>query len=583
MRMKKLCICRSLVAGLVITAGSLDAQTHVAITNLLFSETFSGHELATIPTTVAAGGLWGTAVWTGPEGTCGVAADGENAFGQGTTNRFLRSTSTRNLSLITPAFFAQDVLSFGFDYIGRYPAGDGTRWLNAAVRIGTAYAHYTSVRNNNALIRTAATDIPANPSIGGNDVPVRILTIMNNRAESISYDRPDGLGTTNLDSVKASVWVYRYTGDQAGIWVHLIPQYVYLPSITNAGAFMDTIQIIIDSNAALRSFDLDNVEVYGSRGLLPTVHASITNLLFSEDFNRCEPGTPPATTAAGGLWGTATWTGTNGSWGVLEDALNAFGQGSGNRYLQLSNTHNLSPGLITPVFEPQEVLAYAFDFIGRFYPDDTSRWLNVDARNASGAAHVTSLTMSTSTIRTTTGSYSYGPNDVPVRVLTVLNNRAGNIIYDRPDGFGTASLAMGSASVWLCHSGVWEHAIPEYIYARTTNFPYGATMDRVRFFMDSNPFWRSFDLDNVAVRGSIEPAALPILLTTAIAGGNIEMRWVGKAGKSYQVQHRASLDSGDWSSLGSPIVPGVDGGQLFTDSLSSVVPRFYRVQVSAAP
>lgn len=571
----------AVLAGVAWMPGSLDAQTPVAITNLLFAEDFSSYSLDTLPTTVAEGGLWATATHTGP-GVCAVVEDAGGAFGQGTTNKYLRVSSTYSVSLITPLYFQQDVMSFAFDYIGHYPVGDGSRWLNVGARIGTTYAHYTSIRNNNGLLRTATTDVPANPSIGGLDVPLRVLTILNNRADSISYERPDGLGTTNLDSNRASVWIYHYTGAQAGTWQHLMPQYLYSASVTNLGRMLDNLQFTLDSNTALRSFDLDNIEIRGIRTLLPTVQVAITNKLFAEDFESYDPGTPPTTVAAGGKWGTATWQGTNGSWGVLKDANDAFGFGATNRFLQLSNTHNLSPGLITPVFEPQEALIYAFDFIGRIYNDDGSRWLNVDARDASGAAHTTSPLMYAAQIRVSSGNVSYGGNDLPIRILTVVNNREGSIVYDRPDGLGTATLGAARASLWLFHysGSYWEPLVSEYIYARTANFPYGTAMDRVRFFMDSNAIWRSFDLDNVAVFGSIAPPPPPVVLSASINGGNIEIRWQGRVGKSYQVKYRTSVDSGTWSDLGAAIVPGADGEQLVTDSLLADAARFYRVEES---
>lgn len=586
-RMLRTTVLLAALAFLGTTAGSLRAQTPVALTNVIFSENFSSYTAGFPPTTTAFGGLWATASHTGV-GSWAVVQDEGDVFGQGAANQFLRVSSTYGLSLITPPFFGQDVMSFAFDYIGHYPAGDTARWLNVGARIGSSYAHYTSIRNNNALLRTATTDDPPNPSIGGNDIPLRILTILNNRADSISYDRPDGLGTTNLDSNRASVWVYRYTGEQAGTWVHLMPQYLYSANITNLNPVLDSLQFLLDGNVVYRSFDLDNIEIRGTRAPQPTIYVAITNKLFSEDFSTYDPGTPPTATTNGGQWLVAGWNGTNGSWGVLEDLNNAFGFGTGNRYLQLSNTHNLNPGLITPLFEPQEALIYAFDFIGRFYDGDGARWLNVDTRNATGAAHTTSPYMSTAQIRKGAGLADYvyyGGNDLPVRIVTVVNNRDGSIIYDRPDGLGTTNLTYGMASLWLYHYtySYWEHLVPEYIYARTAGFPYGAVMDRVRFFMDSNAIFRSFDLDNVEVFGSIAPAAPPIELTASIAGGNIEIRWDGKAGKSYQVQYRTDLGSGSWLDLGSPIVPGADGEQLATDSLSPDAARFYQVVESPAP
>jgi hypothetical protein len=558
---------------------------HVSTTNLLFAEDFSSYQPGLPPTTTADGGLWGTANFLGTTGSWNVMEDAENVFGQGTMNRFFRATSTHNVSLITPAFpLPQDVITFAFDFIGRYPEGDINRWLNVNARSGTLAAHVTSARMANATLRTDSGLLPvANPSYGGNDVPVRIFTVVNNRADTITYDRPDGLGATNLLTGHASVWLYHYTGDKAETWEHLLPDYVYARGgAISEGRVLDTLQFLLDSNAAWRSFDLDNIQVYGSRAPLPTVYVAITNKLFSEDFNSYDPGTPPTIVAEGGEWGTATWAGIQGSWAVLEDDADAFGFGTGNRFLQLSNTHNAQ--LTTPVFEPQEALIYAFDFIGRVYNDDGDRWFNVDARNASAAAHVTSLRMNLAVIRKDGVQPWYGGNDVPIRIVTVVNNREGEIVYDRPDGLGTTNLSYGKAALWLYHYtySEWEHVLPEYVYARGAGFPYGAIMDRVRLLLDSGTPYRSCDLDNVEVFGSIAPPAAPIVLAASIAGGSIEIRWDGKAGKSYQVQYRTSLSSGDWLDLGSAIVPGVDGEQLATDSLTADTARFYQVVESPA-
>jgi hypothetical protein len=248
----------------------------------------------------------------------------------------------------------------------------------------------------------------------------------------------------------------------------------------------------------------------------------------------------------------------------------------------LSNTHNLNPGLITPVFEAQEALIYSFDFIGRINPGDGDRWFNVDARNDSGAAHTTSILMNNTTFRTSSGTYYYGWNDTCIRVVTIVNNREGPISYARPDGLGTTNLGAMNASVWLYQYSfgqpVWEHFIPGYIYARTAGFPIGPAMDRVRFFMDSTAVYRSLDLDNIEVYGSIKPAPPAIRLNAAVVNGSIELRWAGKAGRSYQVQYRTSIDSGSWANLGMLITPTVDGDQLAPDSLSGDAARFYRVQ-----
>ena len=568
----------SLLTALAVAAfstGTLKAQTYTAITNLIFAEDFSTYGVGSMPTTEAAGGLWADASWLAVAGYASVITDDQNLFGQGTQNQFFRASSTYGVTLGSPSFFPQDVVIMEFDFIGHYPAGDGSRWLNVAIRTGTEYAHYTSPRINNATIRTATTDVPPNPSYGGNDKTIRMWTVMNNRMETIEYDRPDGAGTASLSATNASVWLYHY---EASTWEHLLPEYNYSRTAASpTGLAIDNIRFILDSNAALRSFDVDNIKVYGTRVPLPTIHAGITNLLFMDDFNSYDVGVMPPTTATGGKWATANWQGTQGTAAVVEDVNNLFGLGVANRYLQISNTHYLY--LITPVFQAQEVLSYAFDFVGHFYPDDTSRWMNVDARNATGAAHVTSLLMSATSFRGT--SASYGPNDSPVRVLTVLNNREGDVTYDRPDGMGTATLAAGRVSLWIRAAGYdWEQVVEEYIYARTAGFPFGAVMDRLRIYLDSNAVFRSLDLDNVEVYGSIKPVPPAVALSAALAAGKVQVRWFGTAGSTYQVQYRTSLNAGEWTDLGAPIVAAADGEQTVEEDAAETA-RFYRIEQMA--
>lgn len=583
------------LVGIAVSVSSLSAQIYVPVTNLVFSEDFNGYDPGTLPPTIDGGGVWGTASWVGPEGFCAVTADTENVFTQGATNRFLQAASTRNLNLTTPTFLGQDVLSFAFDYIGHYYQWEepAARWLNVMPRIGTAYAHYTSIRNHNATIRTALTDVPPDPSIGGLDVPVRVFTIMNNRADSISYDRPDGLGTTNLNSHKTSLWIYHYTGDNAGTWEHLIPEYIFAPAITNLGRTLNNVTFHLDNNAALRSLDLDNIEIHGSRKVLPPAQVAITNRLFVEDFQRYEPGTLPTTVDAGGVWGTATWTALEGSCAVTTDEENAFTRGTTNRFLRAATTRALN--LTTPTFAGQEVLSFAFDYIGRFLDGDgTARWLNVMPRIGTGAtsyAHYTSIRTHDTTVRTATTDVPPNPSIgglyLPVRVLTIMNNREGEIIYDRPDGLGTTNLAMHKTSLWVYYytgenAGTWVHLIPEYIYAPAT-VNLGNTVDSVMFQLDNNTSLRSLDLDNIEVWGTTAPVVPPIVLTAARAGGEIEIRWAGRAGKSYQVRYRNSLNSGTWENLGAVMSPVADGEQLATDSLAADTARFYQVVELPSP
>jgi hypothetical protein len=255
-------LCVASVVAFAFTMAPSSAQTYVSINNLLFSEDFSSYEAGTRPTTVAEGGLWETSTWGGPGGSVAVVQDSGNIFGKGTDNKFFQVVSTTNVNLVTPNFAVpQEVITFSFDFIGHVYSGDGNRWVNIYPRAGGSTAHITSMRMYNATIRTDASNIPANPSYGGNDLPFRVVTVFNNRADTISYDRPDGVGTADLSSSRASVWLYHYTTET---WQNVLPEFVFgRTSGFPLGDVMDNLRILQDSGFA-RSFDMDNIEIYGS-------------------------------------------------------------------------------------------------------------------------------------------------------------------------------------------------------------------------------------------------------------------------------------------------------------------------------
>jgi len=124
---------------------------------------------------------WGDV--SGPDdGEAQVVKDDLNAFGFGTDNQFLRVNQVLSLGLRSePLPVTTEVVTFSFDFIGRFKEGDG-RWLQAMIYDANSYAHITSIRTGDENIRGA----PDNPSYGGNDLPIRMETIFNNSAESIT-------------------------------------------------------------------------------------------------------------------------------------------------------------------------------------------------------------------------------------------------------------------------------------------------------------------------------------------------------------------------------------------------------------
>lgn len=558
-------------ASLFFASIAAHAQT------VLLQETFENG----MPMTVANGGVW-TAVnaGTGGDGTFQVVIDEENLFGMGTANQFLRVTNGIGFQLRGVLKQSNEVVTLSFLMAKRETTGTsgGSERLTCQFFAGT---HIDNTNRAHILSLSGAGEIRVGAGTYPQDQVVRWDTILNNTTAEITYNTPGG-GTATLQPAMATVWIDG---------VNVATDYINARQFAGTGR-VHTVTFQAFSTERF-SADLDNYTVFkGAHVLAPwagaaPVHVTTPHLLFTEDFSSYAPDTPPTTVAAGGLWGTATWNGTNGSWGVVQDLANVFGQGDTNQFLRLTSTHNLNPGLITPSFDAQEVLVFSFDFIGRVNDGDGNRWLNVDARAGNLSAHVTSPRIFNATLRTDAGvqpvaNPSYGVNDVPVRILTVVNNRPDVITYDRPDGMGTATLFTARASVWLYHytggmAGTWENVLPEYIFARSAAMLEGPVMNNVRFFMDSNAVFRSFDVDNVAVYGSIGPEMDTIQLSASVAGENIEIRWNGVAGRTYQVQYRTDVTAGAWLDLGSPVTPGADGEQLATDSLTADSQRFYQV------
>src|SRR5690606_30181591 len=102
-----------------------------------------------------------------------------------------------------------DVLTLSFDFIGRVTEGD-FRWLSIITHGGTRPAFITSLVMSGATLRGGT--IGSVP-YGGNDIPFRLETIVNNSAETITYQGPSG-GSHSLPSTLAAIWAFHYSTGQ---------------------------------------------------------------------------------------------------------------------------------------------------------------------------------------------------------------------------------------------------------------------------------------------------------------------------------------------------------------------------------
>lgn len=425
------------------------------------------------------------------EGVAQVVQDTENVFGFGAENRILRADQVVRLELRSKAFsFPAEVVTFSYDFIGYFKEGDG-RWLQAMI-MGSSHAHITSIRMSDETIRGA----PSQTFYGGNGIPVRLETILNNSTETITYEDPAG-NEHSIRSTEAALWAYHHT---TGTWELLIDSYVYTRNIDETGPVLNGIYILADGNDATRTFDLDNIEVRLGPSfsdlegdvILPPV-AEDGEILWASDFESDTAGELPSEG-----WTPVAAPGEGSTVHVATDTENAFGFGTDNQFLRVDGAFSFT--LTTEKFRaPTDVLTLSFDFIGRFKEGD-GRWLNVSPRAGGTRTHVTSLAMPTATLRGAPGAPSYGGNDLPVRIETVMNNSEEMITYLGPDG-RYRRLESGTASVWAYHHTLefWEQLADSYNYAREDAGP-GQILDNIQFLVDGGSgTLRRFDMDNIVV------------------------------------------------------------------------------------
>jgi hypothetical protein len=232
------------------------------------------------------------------------------------------------------------------------------------------------------------------------------------------------------------------------------------------------------------------------------------------------------------------------------------------------------------------LMTLSFDIIPRTNTSATFRVLNVQFYGDEGLVnnayrlHATSLNTVSRQIGST--GPTWGTHGEVTHFDIIMNNSLEEVSFFV--GATEYFIPSGEASVWVDGS----HFLTFNSARNTTDGAIGENIGAFAFLTDNDATRRaSYDLDNITAYSGIAlpapPPATPIVLTASIAGSNIEIRWAGKAGKSYQVQYRLSLAMGGWTDLGASIVPGADGEQLATDTLSPDAARFYQVVESAVP
>jgi hypothetical protein len=415
-----------------------------------------------------------TTVWTtasGPSsGSANVIEDVNNVFGFGNENRFLRVESANSFGL-TANFEPTAIATFNFDFIGRYNPEDGNRWLNVLIRAGGANAHNTSIRMSNNTIRTdnASTHGTApgnwpspqgfetlNPSYGGNQIPLRLTTLVNNSADTITFTGPDG-ASYDLSAGWATVWTYNYN---TGVWTRTLPEYQYTRQAGAVGGLMDNVHFQMDSGV-LRSLDIDNISVVKGAHFAELAEREFPRYV-DADFSTTATGDITRTTWGHFLSGNfATFAfatnynslrdSTNpdlGRWPMLSveaDSENLFGKGSDNRVLKTNGARAWTLSTVEQFSE--EVITLRVDMVthgalggGRL----TSRFWDETG------AIVSRLEFDQS--RAAEGFFRNKPGQwehhVVNRFESVVNNSAEAIVYTTPAG-AAKTLLSGASDMWI--------------------------------------------------------------------------------------------------------------------------------------
>src|SRR5690606_14248670 len=186
-------------------------------------------------------------------------------------------------------------------------------------------------------------------SFGNNDILYRFDLIVNNTVDSIDYDKPDGSGSTSLGAGLAALWRYEYA---SGTWTLLRNEYKNVRhSTVSLGDKLIDFWIQLDSDARLRSFDMDNIHVFmgavpghllreADVTLPPIPYPEVPVLKVHETFDQYEA--PFEITDVSQYQGPFTMSqvkrdGTEGALRIVEDTENRFGRGSENLLLHFDS------------------------------------------------------------------------------------------------------------------------------------------------------------------------------------------------------------------------------------------------------
>jgi hypothetical protein len=257
-------------------------------------------------------------------------------------------------------------------------------------------------------------------------------------------------------------------------------------------------------------------------GLFATTTLSpAQTVLFHEDFQTGAP----QTVANGGVWNfVSAGTGGDGTFGVIQDVENLFGEGVNNLFLRVTNGIGFQLRGVLSV--PSEVVTLSFDFADRRTTVSSTGAERLSVQLFGGAgiananrAHILSL-QNGGEIRSAVGRYQ--PNLIG-RWDTIVNNSTETITYDIPGG-GTATLGPAMATVWINGVNALTNATAQYIFSRGAD---GAGAVHTVTFQSFSTDRFSADLDNYTVfAGAFVLAQIPEPSAAALLGlGLPAMAW----------------------------------------------------------
>ncbi len=156
---------------------------------------------------------------------------------------------------------------------------------------------------------------------------------------------------------------------------------------------------------------------------------------------------------------------------------------------------------------------------------------------------------------------------------------AVNQVYVGPNGSADGFLNVESSGVEQC-----------YIIQATTDFQKWSTVQTnstekaLLQFIDPEAgehprrFYRAIVCETVA-GAAMNTASIQVGSITQLPGGKVQFDFTGASGRSYVLQTSANLT--DWLNLRTDV--GLNGPMTFTDSLTNLTRRFYRVRLAEPP